>query len=88
MKVLIFYRQNDETHRAVDEFVRDFSKQYPDAPLTLIEADSVEGSEQAQIYDIMQYPTVIAAADDGSTLQRWDSGIMPLMNEVSYYANQ
>lgn len=86
--MLIFYRKDAETHRLVDEFIHEFSKQYPDAELTLLDVDTLEGSQQAEIYDIVQYPTVIATSNDGATLQRWDTGLMPLMNEVSYYANQ
>ena len=88
MKVLIFYRLGSEQSRSVDEFMHDFSRRYPDAELTLVDVDTPHGSQQASVYDIMRYPTVLAVSDAGSTLQRWDTGMMPLMNEVAYYANQ
>lgn len=88
MKVLIFYRQDSEQRRAVDEFIHEFNRRYPDRELTLIDVDSVQGSQQADVYDVVQYPTAIATNDDGGTLQRWDPGQMPLMNEVAYFANQ
>ena len=86
MKVLIFYRPNSEHSRVVEEYVVEFSKQYPDQPLTLLDVDSKEGSRQAEVYDVVSYPTVLALSDDGSTLQRWDNGQMPLKGEVAYYA--
>jgi len=88
MKVLIFYRPAAEHYRLVDEFVHEFKRRYPDSELTLTDVDTPTGSQQAEIYDVVQYPTVIATSDDGASLQRWDSGQMPLLNEVSYYANQ
>lgn len=88
MKVLILYRQDSETHRVVDEFIHEFQRRYPEAELTLMDADSVEGSQKADVYDVLQYPTVLALSNDGSTLQRWDNGMMPLMSELAYYSNQ
>lgn len=88
MKVLIFYRQDSEERRIVDEFIHEFHRRYPELELTLTDVDTVEGSKDADIYDVVQYPTVIATSNDGATLQRWDPGQMPLMNEVAYFANQ
>ena len=88
MKVLIFYRQDTEARRAVEEFVHEFKRRYPESELTLMDPDSIEGSRKAEVYDIMQYPTTLALSNDGSTLQRWDNGMMPLMGELAYYATQ
>lgn len=88
MKVLIFYRPESEQSRAVDEFVHEFNHRHPGAELTLVDVDSVNGSRQAAVYDVMRHPTVIATGDDGSALQRWDNGLMPLINEVAYYTSQ
>jgi methyl coenzyme M reductase alpha subunit len=88
MKVLIFYRPESEQSRSVDEFVHEFSHRYPGAELSLVDVDSVNGMSQAAVYDVMRHPTVIAVGSDGATLQRWDNGMMPLINEVAYYTNQ
>lgn len=88
MKVLLFYRKDTEYSRAVDEFVHDLSHQYPEAEVSMIDVDTQEGSRQAVTYDVVQYPTVIAVRDDGGTLQRWDAGQLPLMNEVAFFSNQ
>jgi methyl coenzyme M reductase alpha subunit len=88
MKVLIFYRPESEQSRSVDEFVHEFTHRHPGSELTLVDVDSVAGAQQAEVYDVMQYPTVVAVGNDGATLQRWDSGMMPLINEVAYYTNQ
>lgn len=88
MKVTIFYRPDSEHARTVEEFVHEFGRIHPDAPITLLDIDSVEGGNAAAIYDIVQYPTVLALSNDGTMLQRWDNGLMPLMGELAYYANQ
>ncbi len=88
MKVLIFYRVDSEQRRVVDEFMHEFKRRYPELELSLKDVDSISGSKDTDTYDIVQYPTVIATGNDGATLQRWDAGLMPLMNEVAYYANQ
>ena len=88
MKVLIFYQPVSEHARTVEEFMHEFNRRYPESELTLVDVDSIKGSQQAEVYDIIQYPTVMATTDAGATLQRWDGGVMPLMNEVAYFANQ
>jgi methyl coenzyme M reductase alpha subunit len=88
MKVLIFYRVDSEEHRLVDEFIHEFKRRYPELELTLTDVDSIAGSRDADVYDVVQYPTVIAVSNSGATLQRWAAGQMPLMNEVAYFANQ
>ena len=88
MKVLIFYRPDSEQSRSVDEFTHEFNHRHPGSELTLVDVDSVSGAQQAVVYEIMKHPTVLALGDDGAVLQRWDSGLMPLINEVAYYTNQ
>lgn len=88
MKVLIFYRLKSEQARLVEEFIHEFGRRYPHHELTIVDVDSPKGSVDAELYDIVQYPTVLATTDAGATLQRWDSGMMPLLNEVAYFANQ
>ncbi len=88
MKVTIFYRPDSEHARSVEEFVHEFERRYPGTPITLMDIDTIEGTEAGGIYDVIQYPTVLALSNDGSTLQRWDNGMMPLMGELVYYANQ
>ena len=40
----------------------------------------------AQLYDIMQYPTVICIDDSGLMQNMWPGLPMPTISEVSYYA--
>jgi thioredoxin-like negative regulator of GroEL len=85
MKVVVLYRPNSEHARVVEEFVRDFEHRYA-GKIELMNIDTREGAATATLYDIVQYPAVLALQNDGQLLKYWEGGMMPLMNEVSYYA--
>lgn len=86
MRLLILYRPNSEHERTVDTFVRDFQRQHEAGKKTeLISMDTREGVEKAKTYDILEFPAILALADDGSALHIWTGTPMPLMNEVAAY---
>lgn len=67
----------------------DFERFHPGLQLATYNIDSIEGSELAQLYGIMDYPAVLALKNDGQVQQQWE-GIdkLPLMNDLAYYAQQ
>lgn len=85
MKVIILYRPNSEHAREVETFVQDYHDRYADSHLDLIDVDSREGTAMASLYEVMQYPALLALSNDGSVLRSWEGGMMPLMDEVAYY---
>ncbi len=85
MKVIALYRLNSEYARQIEEFSRDLSRRY-DRDMKLINIDTREGSALASLYDIMQFPAILALADDGSLLKAWTGPILPLMDEIVYFA--
>ena len=84
MNALVLYRTNTEAERLVIDFARDFQRQ-TGKELHLLEADSPEGMELARLYDVVDYPTILARADDGSLLQMWQGPVLPRISEVSFY---
>lgn len=40
----------------------------------------------ARVYDVVQYPALLAIEDTGSLAQYWQGDILPLMDEVAGYA--
>ena len=87
MKLLILYQPNSEHATAVESYVRDFEHQH-DTGTNRVELQSVntrEGAATASLYDIMQYPAILAIADDGSVLNSWVGDSLPLMDEVAGY---
>lgn len=85
MKVLVLYRPNSEHERRVLDFVRDFERQTSKA-LEMVSLDTVDGASKARVYDITQYPAVMALDDNGSVLKLWMGEHLPLINEVSAFA--
>ena len=85
MKVQIIYREHSDRARDVREFLHEFERRLG-RTLEEIDPDSIEGASLCRLYDIVEYPTVIATADDGTLLQQWRGLPLPLINEVSYYA--
>jgi hypothetical protein len=87
MKVVILFRPGSEHARTVEDFVRDFTRYHADRRIDLVSVDTRDGSSTAMLYDVMQYPAILALADDGQVLQEWEGDRLPLMNEVAYYAH-
>lgn len=84
MKALILYRPESEHARAVDEFIREFSRR-TNKSIQLVDVDSVDGVSKAQIYDVMEYPAVVVTQDDGSYTKVWTGLPLPLINDVAGY---
>jgi hypothetical protein len=87
MKALVLYRPNSEFARMVEEYARDFERQRGKA-LELISLDTEAGANTAQLYDIVQYPAILALRDDGQLLRVWQGERLPLMDEVAGYIEQ
>lgn len=87
MKVVILYRPESEHGRLVEEFVREFKRREPSRQIDLVSLESKEGADKARLYDVVQYPAILALRDDGELLQFWQGQPLPLMNEVAAYAN-
>jgi predicted transcriptional regulator len=87
MKVLVIYRPNSDHARTVEEFVREFGRLYADHKLELVNIDSRDGISTATLYDVMQYPAVLALANDGQVLKDWQGQSLPLVSEIAYYAS-
>lgn len=88
MKAVILYRPKSEHSRQVEEYVRDFVRAQPTTRrVETIDVDTREGTAIAELYDVTQYPTVLALSNDGSLLNSW-MGKFPLMDELAYYSSQ
>jgi hypothetical protein len=87
MKVAILYRSQTEQDRMVLDFLREYQRR-TGRVLTLHDVNTREGSAIATLYDIWQFPTVLALSNDGQIVQMWQGEHLPLMNEVMYYDQQ
>lgn len=85
MKVVILYRVRSEQASNVESFIRDFETSHQSGRLEVLDVDSRDGIAMATLYDVMQYPAILALRDDGSVLKSWEGGALPLMDEIAYY---
>lgn len=79
--ITILYRPNSEHERAVMDFQRELARNQ--IITQMVNIDSRDGSVIARLYDIVQYPGVLAIERDGRLIQAW-SGELPLIDQVSY----
>jgi thioredoxin-like negative regulator of GroEL len=86
MKVVVLYRPSSEHSRKVEEFAHDLERR-GSGKVELVSVDTRDGSATASLYDVMQYPAVLALKNDGQLLKDWQGNTMPLLNEVSYYTS-
>ena len=85
MKVVILYQPNTELESSVNEYVREY-KQETNHDIELIDSDSVQGAETAKIYDILQFPAIVALKDDGMFVEAWtERDKWPTVSELSFY---
>lgn len=85
MGVVVVYKSSSEHGRTVDEYLQDFEKR-TSRQIETIDPSSLRGAEFCRLYDIVEYPTVVATSHDGQLLHMWRGLPLPLIDEVSYYA--
>jgi hypothetical protein len=84
MKLVMLYRPDSEFARTVETYVHDFERSKREE-IQLISLDTREGADLAELYDIVQYPALLARRDNGELLKAWQGPYLPLMNEVAGY---
>jgi len=87
MKLVIIYRPDSEHGRAVEDFARDYQRWHDTNSVELLNIDTREGSAMATLYDVMEYPAIMAIRNDGSINKFWQGETLPLMDEVASYVN-
>lgn len=85
MSVMIFARERTDYARSVAEFLHDFEKRTSET-LETVDPDSRRGADLCRLYDVVEYPTIVAVADDGQLRNMWRGLPLPTIDEVSYYA--
>ena len=84
--MLILYRPRSDHARNVESFVRDFQSRHGIDHVEVLDVDSRDGMAMATLYDIMNYPAILALRNDGSIVKSWEGETLPLMDEVAYYS--
>lgn len=87
MKAYVIYKIESDHARAVTDFLRDFQSR-TGKKIETIDPESSDGSSFCRTYDIVEYPTVIATDNNGVLQNQWRGLPLPLIDEVSYYAER
>jgi hypothetical protein len=85
MRIVILYRPSSEHGRQVESFIQDYRNRHATGRLEVLDIDSRDGGAFASLYDVMQYPAILALSNDGSVLRSWEGAMLPLMDELAYY---
>ncbi len=85
MRVVVVYKLESDHAREVLDYLRDFRRQ-TGRELEEMDPESRDGASFCRVYDIVEYPTMIAISDDGVLQNIWRGRPLPTISEVSYYA--
>ena len=84
MRAYLFYTKGDKSAEQSSALAEALTTLKVD---TLnLDADSIMGSQEAELYDITTRPSAVVVRDDGAEVQRW-VGALPAASDVSYYVN-
>lgn len=81
MRIVVVYREQSEHRSAVESFIRDYERRTGDE-LEIIDPDSRSGADFCRIYDIVEYPTILALGTDGSPYHVWRGAMLPTVDDV------
>lgn len=84
MRVVMVYRDESDHARPVLDYLRDVSRQ-TGYDIETIDPDTRDGSAFCGVYDIVEYPTLVALDDSGGLQHMWRGVPLPTISEVSYY---
>lgn len=85
MRAVVVYKPNSEHARIVEDYLRDFTRQ-TGRQLQTVDPETRDGADLCRVYDIVEYPSVLALSDDSVLQTMWRGLPLPTINEVSYYA--
>lgn len=81
------YREQSDYRMAAETFLRDY-RMRTGQEIETLDPDSREGANFCRVYDIVEYPTIIAIGPDGMMYQMWRGTSFPTVSEVAMVAQQ
>ena len=86
MRIVMVYREASEHRMAVESFLHDYHYR-TGMDIERLNPDSREGMSFCRLYDIVEYPTIVALMGDGTLYQMWSGAHLPTISEVAAVAN-
>ena len=87
MKALLLYRPNSGHERQALDYLRDFAAQ-TGKTLPTLDPDTPEGANVCHLYDILQFPAILVADNEGHMQNLWLGEHLPTFSELSYYVDE
>ena len=87
MRVVVVTKEGMDYSRSVGDWLREFERR-TGKELEVVDPETREGVSFAMVYGVVEYPTILAIADDGKVMMNWRGSILPTIDEVSYYARE
>lgn len=84
MRVAVIYKVESDHAREVMDYLRDFQRQ-TGHELEEVDPESRDGASFCRVYDIVEYPSIVALSDDGQLQNMWRGRPLPTISEVSFY---
>lgn len=81
----MYHPKSDQEGRVLD-YAHEYKSRHPQIEPELISLETREGAEMARLYDVTNYPAILAVSHDGHLQQLWQDQQMPLMQELDAYA--
>jgi hypothetical protein len=85
MKLLVLYQPKSEHARLVEEYLDDFRRLYPNVDIDVLDAESIDGVNKCQVYDILEYPALLVIGQDGALRNTWTGKMLPQKQEIVSY---
>ena len=85
MRTVIVFKEESDHAREVLDYLRDFARQ-TGRELETMDPDTRDGSSFCRVYDIVEYPSIVALNDTGELQNLWRGRPLPTISEVSFYA--
>ena len=82
MRFRVFYRQERDYTQSVEDLLEDLSRQHQKS-FERVDPDTPSGSEEAHVYDIMDFPTFLATMDDGREVARLTGVPLPTLDDLA-----
>ncbi|MBR2864396.1 hypothetical protein IKG12_01890 [Candidatus Saccharibacteria bacterium] len=87
MRVVIVWNEQTDYAREVRDWMQDFSHDTGGTKeIESLDPETVAGEDFAKVYDIVQYPTIVALDNSGKVLQMWKGTPLPQIEQVAVWA--
>ena len=84
MRIVVVYKQYSDVAREAMEWIDEFSRR-SGREVEELDPDTPDGETFCVSRDIVQYPTIAVADDDGKTYEMWSGTPLPVIDEVMGY---